>query len=70
MPTANNKVTVHTNVAELTVGKSGDDYSTLTGTKNKLVDGSELATKVSSFVNTRLGEEISKLNFTDDAATD
>ena len=38
MPTANNKVTVHTNVAELTVGKSGDDYSTLTGTKNKLVE--------------------------------
>ena len=29
MPTANNKVTVHTNVAKLTVGKSGDDDSTV-----------------------------------------
>lgn len=68
--TADNKVTVHTNVAELTVGKSGDADSTLAGTANKLVDGNELATKVSSFVNARLDEEIKKLDVTDTALTD
>lgn len=67
---ADNKVTISTNVAELTVGKSGDADSTLTGTANKLVDGSELATKVSSFVNARLDEEIKKLDVTDTAVTD
>ena len=67
---ANNNVTVHTNVAELTVGKSGDADSTLTGTANKLVDGSDVATKVSSFVNNRLDEEIKKLDVDDAAVTD
>ena len=66
----NNKVTVSTNVAELTVGKSSNDDSTLAGTAKKLVDGNELATKVSSFVNARLGEEINKLNVADTPATD
>ena len=64
-----NKVTVRTNVADLTVDKSGNADSTLTGTAKKLVDGSELATKVSSFVNARLGEEISKLDVDDAAVT-
>ena len=64
---ANNKVTVRTNVADLTIGKSGDADSTLTGTANKLVDGSELATKVSNFVNARIKEDINKLAVTDTA---
>lgn len=63
---ADNKVTVSTKVAELTVGKSGD-ASTLAGTAKKLVDGNELATKVSSFVNARLKEEINKLDVNDEA---
>lgn len=67
---SNNEVTVSTNVAELAVGKSGESDSTLTGTAKKLVDGNELATKVSSFVNARLDEEIKKLDFTDTPATD
>ena len=67
---ADNKVTVHANVANLTVGKSGDANSTLAGTAKKLVDGNELATKVSSFVNARLDEEIKKLDVTDTALTD
>lgn len=67
---SNNKVTVSTNVANLTVGKSGDADSTLAGTVNTLVDGSDVATKVSSFVNARLGEEIKKLDVNDTARTD
>lgn len=65
-----NKVTVSTNVAELTIGKSGDADSTLAGTEKTLVDGSELATKVSSFVNARLDEEIKKLDVNDTAVAD
>lgn len=61
---ANNKVTVTTNIAGLTVNKSGNANSTLTGTANKLVDGSELATKVSKFVNDRIGEEVATLDAT------
>ena len=68
--TSGNKVIVHANVADLTVGKSGESDSTLTGTAKKLVDGNELATNVSSFVNARLGEEINKLNVADAPATD
>lgn len=67
---ADNKVTVRTNVAELTVGKSGTADSTLAGTVNKLVDGSDVATKVSSFVNARLDEEIKKLDVNDEAVAD
>ena len=67
---ADNKVTVHANVANLTVGKSGNANSTLTGIANKLVDGNELATKVSSFVNNRLDEEIKNLDVNDTAVAD
>lgn len=63
--TADNKVTVRTNVSGLTVSKSGDADSTLAGTVNTLVDGSVLATKVSSFVNARIKEDINKLDVTD-----
>ena len=62
-----NKVTVSANVADITVGKSDGADSTLTGTANKLVDGSELANKVSSFVNARIKEDINKLDVTDTA---
>ena len=68
--TVGNKVIVSTNVADLTVGKSGDADSTLAGTVNTLVDGNDLATKVSSFVNNRIDEEIKKLDVTDTALTD
>ena len=67
---SDNKVTVRTNVAGLTVDKSGNADSTLTGTANKLVDGRELAAKVSSFVNDRLDEEIKKLDVNDTAVAD
>ena len=67
---ADNKVTVHANVANLTVGKSGDADSTLAGTVNTLVDGNDLATKVSSFVDARIDEEIKKLDANDKAVAD
>ena len=67
---ADNKVTVHANVANLTVGKSGDADSTLAGTVNTLVDGNDLATKVSSFVDARIDEEIKKLDANDTAVAD
>lgn len=68
--TEGNKVTVSTNVSGLTINKSDNVDSTLVGTANTLVDGSELATKVSSFVDTRIKEEIKKLNVDDAAGTD
>ena len=68
--TSGNKVTVRTNVSGLTVSKSGDANSTLAGTVNTLVDGGDVATKVSSFVNARLNEEIKKLDVDDAAVTD
>lgn len=60
---ANNKVTVTADVQNLTVGKEGAN-STLTGIENSLVDGADVASKVSSFVEARLGEEIAKLDST------
>lgn len=61
---ANNKVTVTADVQNLTVGKEGEANSTLTGTEKSLVDGADVANKVSSFVEARLGEEIAKLDST------
>lgn len=60
---ANNKVTVTADVQNLTVGKEGAN-STLTGTEKSLVDGADVASKVSSFVEARLSEEITKLDST------
>lgn len=60
---ANNKVTVTADVQNLTVGKEGAN-STLTGTEKSLVDGADVASKVSSFVEARLSEEIAKLDST------
>lgn len=48
-------------IQPLAVSKSGDADSTLTGVAESLVDGAEVATKVSKFVNDRIGEEVAKL---------
>lgn len=61
---ANNKVTVIADIQNLTVGKEDTADSTLTGTEKSLVDGADVASKVSSFVEARLSEEIAKLDST------
>lgn len=58
---ANNNVTVSADVQGLTVGKAGAD-STLAGVEKSLVDGKEVADKVSAFTNARIGEEVAKLD--------
>ena len=64
-PTDNKKINVSTNVAEMTfVQGTNNADSTLTGVQNKLVDNAEAATKVTSFVNARISEEINKLDAT------
>ena len=59
---SDNKVTVATQIGNLTVTKVSGSDSTLSGTANKLIDSSDTAKKVSSFVNARIGEEIAKLD--------
>jgi hypothetical protein len=60
---SNNAVTIATNVQNLTFTQgSGSTDSTLSGTANSLADGSDIATKVSSFTNARISEEIAKLD--------
>lgn len=60
---ANNKVTVATDVQNLTFTQgSGSTDSTLSGTAQSLADGADIATKVSSFTNARISEEIAKLD--------
>lgn len=60
---ANNEVTIATDVQNLTFTQgSGSTDSTLSGTANSLADGSDIATKVSSFTNARISEEIAKLD--------
>ena len=61
---ANNKVTVTADVQNLIVSKEDTADSTLTGTEKSLVDGADVASKVSSFVEARLSEEIAKLDST------
>lgn len=56
------KITVAADVSVLTVGKEGEANSTLTGVEKSLVDGKDVAEKVSSFVNARLSEEVAKLD--------
>lgn len=68
---ATSKITVAADVQPLTVGKVGESDSTLAGVEKSLVDGKEVADKVSAFVNARLGEEVAKLDSdvtSDDAA--
>lgn len=60
---SNNEVTVSTDVQNLTFTQgSGSTDSTLTGTASSLADGADIATKVSSFTNARISEEIAKLD--------
>ena len=60
---SNNAVTIATDVQNLTFTQgSGSTDSTLSGTANSLADGSDIATKVSSFTNARISEEIAKLD--------
>lgn len=68
---AASKITVAADVQPLTVGKVGESDSTLAGVEKSLVDGKEVADKVSAFVNARLAEEVAKLDndvTSDDAA--
>ena len=58
-----NKVSVGANVQSLAVAKEGE-VSTITGVEKSLVDGAEVATKVASFTNARISEEIAKLDAT------
>lgn len=67
---ASNKVTVETQVADLTFTQgSGNTDSTLTGTAKKLVKNDDVASKVNQFVNARIGEEVAKLDATVGATT-
>ena len=59
---ADNKVTVSADVQGLTVDKAGATDSTLAGVEKSLVDGKEVADKVSAFTNARIGEEVAKLD--------
>lgn len=59
---ANNNVTVSAGVQGLTVDKAGAADSTLAGVEKSLVDGKEVADKVSAFTNARIGEEVAKLD--------
>ena len=65
----NKKVNVSAQVADLTLTSAAETDSTLTGVSGKLVDASEAASKVSSFVNARIAEEIAKLD-SDSTSTD
>lgn len=60
----NKKVVVTANVDEITVNKTGDSDTTMSGVGTTLVSGGEVATKVSKFVNDRIGEEVAKLDAT------
>ena len=60
-----NKVSVSADVQPLTVTSSGGVVSTITGTALSLVDGAEVANKVSNFTNARISEEIAKLDVSD-----
>lgn len=61
---ADNKVTVKADVQGLTVTTAAGHDSTIAGVEKSLVDGKEVADKVGSFVNARIGEEIAKLDAT------
>lgn len=58
----NKKINVSANVNELTVGKVGEGDTTISGVSTTLVSGGEVASKVSTFVNNRIDEEIKKLD--------
>lgn len=57
-----NKVSVKADVQPLTVTSNEGVDSIITGTALSLVDGAEVADKVSNFTNARISEEIAKLD--------
>ena len=59
-----NKVSVKAVVKGLAVTTTPDTDSTIAGVAQSLVDGAEVATKVASFTNARISEEIAKLDAT------
>ena len=60
--TNNKKINIKAQTSDITVSKSGTDDTSITGTSGKLVDAADAASKVGQFVNTRISEEINKLN--------
>ena len=58
---AGNKVSVRADVQSLTIQKIPGANSTIEGVAESLVDGAEVATKVASFTNARISEEIANL---------
>lgn len=64
----NKKINVSADVTKLTFNTPDSGNSTLVGTEKSLVDAKDVAEKVSSFVNARIGEEIGKLNVTSTTA--
>lgn len=60
----NKKVVVRAKVNEITVTKTGNADTTMSGIGTTLVSGGEVAAKVSKFVNDRIGEEVAKLDAT------
>ena len=63
--TDNKKIKITADVTKLTVETPASANSTLTGTADSLVDAADVASKVSSFVNKRIDEEIKKLDVTE-----
>lgn len=60
---SNNKVTVKTQIGQLSIMTPvGDGNSTLAGASNKLMDCGDAAVTLTDFVNARLQEEIKKLD--------
>ena len=63
----NKHIYIEAETADLTV-TSGSGDSTISGTANKLVDGADAASKVQTFVNSRIAEEVAKLDASIDSA--
>jgi len=60
----NKNYTITADVTTLTLTPGGNSDSTLAGTPDSLVDAADAASKVSDFVNARIGEEVAKLDST------
>ena len=60
----NKKINVTADVQALSVTTSAGQDSVLTGVENSLADANDIGTKVTTFVNTRLSEEIAKMDST------
>lgn len=58
----NKQINITADVTTLTFNNPDNTDATLVGTADSLVDAADVASKVSSFVNARIGEEIAKLD--------